>query len=113
MGPDRLGDLLGAVTGEEYSSEDLEAVGARIACMRQAFNLREGLSPRDFRLPDRVAGHPPFGAGPLAGVSLDMGPAVREHFQSMEWDPETGRPHRELMLRLGDLQEVVDDLYAG
>jgi aldehyde:ferredoxin oxidoreductase len=113
MGPDRLGDLLAAVTGGEYSPEDLEAVGARIACMRQAFNLREGLSPRDFQLPDRITGHPCFDTGPLAGASLDMGPAVREHFQSMEWDPETGRPSRELMMRLGGLEEVVDDLYGS
>jgi len=113
VGPNRLGDLLAAVTGEEYSPEDLEAVGARIGCMRQAFNLREGLSPRDFRLPDRITGHPPFDAGPLAGVSLDMGPAVREHFRSMEWDPETGRPSREFMVRLGGLEEVIDDLYGS
>jgi aldehyde:ferredoxin oxidoreductase len=113
MGPNRLGDLLLAVTGVEYSPEDLGAVGARIACMRQAFNLREGLSPRDFRLPDRITGHPPFKAGPLAGVSLEMGPEVREHFQSMGWDPETGRPSRELMEGLGGLDEVIDDLYGS
>jgi len=112
MGPHRLGDLLMAVTGLEYSAEDLEAVGARIACMRQTFNLREGLSPRDFRLPDRIAGHPPFEAGPLAGVTLDMDTAVREYFQSMRWDPETGRPRRDLLAELGGLEEVITDLYG-
>ena len=113
VGQDRLGELLLAVTGVEYSSEDLEVVGGRIASIRQAFNLREGLSPRDFRLPERITGHPPFQTGPLAGVSLDMDTAVREHFQSMRWDPETGRPRRDLLERLGGLEEVIADLYAG
>jgi len=113
VGRDRLGELLLAVTGLEYSPEDLKAVGARIACIRQAFNLREGLSPRDFRLPGRITGHPPFQGGPLAGVSLDMDAVVREHFQSMEWDPETGRPSRDLLEKLGGLEEVSADLYGG
>jgi len=113
VGQDRLGELLLAVTGIEYSPQDLEAVGGRIACIRQAFNLREGFSPRDFRLPDRITGHLPFQSGPLAGVSLDMEAAVREHFQSMGWDPETGRPSRDLLLRLGGLEEVITQLYGG
>jgi aldehyde:ferredoxin oxidoreductase len=112
MGQDRLGDLLAAVTGVEYALEDLEAVGTRIACMRQAFNLREGLSPRDFRLPDRIAGHPPFETGPLTGVSLEMDALVREHFQSLGWDLETGRPERDLIENLGGLEQVVTDLYG-
>jgi aldehyde:ferredoxin oxidoreductase len=112
VGRDRLGELLLAVTGVEYSPADLEAVGDRIGCIRQAFNLREGLSPRDFRLPDRIAGHPPFQTGPLAGVSLDMDTAVREHFQSVGWDPETGRPNRDTLEGLGGLEEAVTDLYG-
>ena len=113
VGRDRLGELLLAVTGVEYSREDLKAVGARIGCIRQAFNLREGLSPRDFRLPNRVTGHPPFETGPLAGISLDMDILARAHFRRMEWDPETGRPSRELLERLGGLDEVVTDLYGS
>ncbi len=113
VGRDKLGELLLAVTGVEYSPEELKAVGGRIGCIRQAFNLREGFSPPDFRMPDRVTGHPPFQTGPLAGVSLDMDALVREHFQSMEWDPETDRPSRELLERLGSLEEVITDLYGG
>lgn len=112
VGEDKLAELLRAVTGVEYTPKDMEAVGGRIACIRQAFNLREGLAPCDFRLPDRVAGHPPFDAGPLAGVSLDMDEAVRTHFQSIEWEPETGRPNRSLLERLGGLEEVITDLYG-
>jgi aldehyde:ferredoxin oxidoreductase len=113
VGDEAIGQFLLAVTGKEYAQQDLEAVGARIAIIRQAFNLREGLSPADFRLPDRITGHPPFQTGPLAGVSLDMGPAVREHFESMGWDAETGRPNRDVLERLGGLEEVIADLYGG
>ena len=112
MGEDKFGELLEAATGAGYSSEELEAVGARIACIRQAFNLREGLAPSDFRLPDRIAGYPPFQSGPLAGVSLDMVTAVAEHFRGLGWEPETGRPSRELLDRLGGLEGVRADLHG-
>jgi len=112
VGTDRLGELLLAVTGVEYSREDLEDAGARIACIRQAFNLREGLSPRDFRLPGRVTGHPPLQTGPLTGVSLDMDAIIRAYLQGMKWDAETGRPAKPLLERLGGLEEVVADLYG-
>jgi len=113
VGEDRLGELLLAVTGIEYSREELEEVGARVASIRQAFNLREGLSPRDFGLPDRITGHPPFQTGPLAGVSLDVDALVREYFQEMRWELETGRPTKALLERLGAMEEVVADLYGG
>jgi hypothetical protein len=37
---------------------------------------------------------------------------VREYFQSMEWDPETGRPSRDRLERLGGLEGLSADLYG-
>lgn len=113
FGAERLGEALTAVTGIGYTSEDLEAIGNRIACLRQAFNLREGFTPQDFRLPGRVTGHPPLPSGPLAGISLDMERAASDYFTSRDWDPKTGRPSRELLEELGGLEEVIADLYGS
>jgi len=108
---DALLQYLTAVTGVEYTEEELEKVGERIACMRQAFNLREGLTPADFKLPGRVTGDPPLANGPLAGITLDMDTAVQDHFQGLGWDPATGKPSRDRLTELGGLDDVVADLY--
>lgn len=108
---DALLEYLTAVTGVEYTAEELEKIGERIACIRQAFNLREGLRPKDFRLPGRVIGDPPLDRGPLAGITLDMDTAVRDHFVGLGWDPETGLPHRDRLVELGGFEDVVADLY--
>ena len=109
---ERLSRALADVTGVTYTAEDLERVGQRIACIRQAFNLREGLSPEDFVLPPRMRGDPPLERGPLAGVTLDMDSLVIEHMKSWDWDPETGWPSRTLLESLGGLDDVIADLYG-
>jgi aldehyde:ferredoxin oxidoreductase len=110
---EKLCQLLTAVTGVEYTMEDLQAVGHRIACIRQAFNLREGLSPSDFVLHPRISGNPPLEKGPLAGASLDMDTLVIEHMKERGWDPETGYPSREVLEKLGGLENVIRDLYGA
>jgi len=109
---EKLAEYLNAATGLDFTEAELREIGERIGCMRQAFNLREGFTPEDFRMPDRVVGNPPFQSGPLAGVTLDMDTAVIEYFQSIDWNPETGKPSRELLERLGGLDEVIADLYG-
>lgn len=109
---EKLAEYLNAATGMDFTEAELEETGERIGCMRQAFNLREGFTPEDFRMPDRVVGRPPFQTGPLAGLTLDMDTAVVNYFKSIDWDPETGKPSRELLERLGGLDEVVADLYG-
>jgi len=108
---DALPQYLTAVTGVEYTSEELEKVGERIACLRQAFNLREGFTPADFKLPGRVIGDPPLARGPLAGITLDMETAVRDHFNALGWDPDTGKPNRDRLVKLGGFEDVLADLY--
>ena len=66
--------------------------GERIANLRQAFSLREGINSLKFKLPDRMIGVPPHPAGPLAGITVDWQTMAREYLQEMDWDQETGRP---------------------
>jgi aldehyde:ferredoxin oxidoreductase len=99
---------LAAVTGWEYSIEELLRAGERIRCNWQAFNVREGLKPSDFKLPPRVIGHPPLKEGPCANVTVDVDNMVRELFEFMDWDLVTGKPSRQKLFELGLVEEAKD-----
>jgi len=104
--------FLNAVTGWNLSVHDFLEVGERIAAIRQAFNVREGFRPSDFKLPDRAIGKPPQDRGPLKGVTVDVDSQVREYFKLMDWDVQTGKPSREKLLALG-LEDVAKNLHSS
>jgi aldehyde:ferredoxin oxidoreductase len=99
-----------AVAGWDVTDMEFIEIGNRIASLRQAFNVREGINPSDFKLPERVLGRPPLKSGPLAGITLDVEPKRRQYFQYMKWDFETGKPSKNVLLELG-LENVVADFY--
>lgn len=103
-------DFLTAVTGWPIDTEECDRIGERIANIRHAFNLREGLNPVDFAVPARLIGDPPQTAGNLRGVKVDAATQVRDYCVAMGWDPRTAKPARERLLALG-LDEVARDLY--
>jgi aldehyde:ferredoxin oxidoreductase len=80
--------------------------------MKQAFNLREGLTPADFALPARVVGKPPQEVGPLTGVTVDNGRLADNFFAAMGWDRETGKPSRRMLELMGGMDDVIEDLYG-
>jgi aldehyde:ferredoxin oxidoreductase len=110
---ERLCKLLTAATGVEFTDDTLEKVGERIACVRQAFNVREGIKPRDFKLPDRILGKPPHDKGPLKGITIDADARTKEYYERMNWSYRTGKPARKRLKELGGLDEVVADLYTA
>ena len=68
--------------------------------MMRVFNIREGFTREDDRLPERF--HQPLAAGPLKGAKLDneeFEKAKDTYYSLMGWD-ERGIP------RLGKLQEL-------
>jgi aldehyde:ferredoxin oxidoreductase len=109
FGGEKLTDFLKAATGEDFPNERLEAIGERIKCMRQAFNLREGFIGH-FRLPGRVIGVPPLETGPLAGITIDANGETLEYYETIGWDKK-GRPSRERLEELGGFDKVIADLY--
>ncbi|MEA2053432.1 MAG: aldehyde ferredoxin oxidoreductase family protein [Euryarchaeota archaeon] len=52
-GEEEYANILGAVTGEAYTSEDLMRVGERIWNLERLYNIREGFSKADDTLPQR------------------------------------------------------------
>jgi aldehyde:ferredoxin oxidoreductase len=99
-------ELLNAVTGWGMDVREALTAGARIQTLRQSFNIREGISAGDTRLPDRMTGRPPQTEGPLAGVTIDVDRLSQQYREAMGWHAETGIPEKATLERLG-LAELV------
>ncbi|MBL7126860.1 MAG: aldehyde ferredoxin oxidoreductase family protein [Dehalococcoidales bacterium] len=99
-------ELINGVTGWDMSVSEALKTGARIQTLRQLFNAREGISPLDYALPNRLAGIPPKSEGPLRGITIDIDTLAGEYRKAMEWDPETGKPTEACLDKLGLLELV-------
>jgi len=108
--PEALTDSLSYTTGHQYTLDDVLETGARIAALRIAFNLREGVRNIDIPMHGRLLGKPPLESGPTAGVTIDLDTQVRDYLEAMDWDPETGVPKKETLQSL-DLDFVTADLH--
>lgn len=107
---DTIPKFLSLVTGWQFSTEELLKTGERISAIRQAINVREGLSPKDFKMPGRTIGDPPLQEGPTAHITVDVNHMVAEYFKAMDWDLETGKPSKKKLLELG-LEDVARDFW--
>jgi aldehyde:ferredoxin oxidoreductase len=100
---EHLATALSGVTGIEY---DLHLdVGARAQTLSRLFNLREGFTADDDKLPKRVM--KAFKSGPLADVEITdeaFNWAKSRYYELMKWNPETAVPSDECLKEL----ELVD-----
>jgi aldehyde:ferredoxin oxidoreductase len=99
---EHLAAALSGVSGADYDIEDVLAVGARAQTLARLFNLREGFTADDDKLPKRVM--KAFQSGPLAGVEISEASfdwARRRYYELMQWDPETGVPGEACLEQLG------------
>ncbi|MDY6969277.1 MAG: aldehyde ferredoxin oxidoreductase family protein, partial [Spirochaetota bacterium] len=93
-------DFINAATGWNISQDDLITTGMRIQTLRNLFNVREGIKPKDFALPERIAGKPALAKGPLKGVAIDIDTLKSDYYKEMGWDYETGMPFDEKLKEL-------------
>ena len=105
-----IAEFMSAVTGWDITTDELLKTGERISNLRQAFNVREGLNPLQFKVPDRVLGRPPQKEGPLAGVTIDEDTLDREYLAAMDWDLKTAKPSKKKLQELG-LEDVAQELW--
>jgi aldehyde:ferredoxin oxidoreductase len=99
---EQLAEALSGVSGQEYSIHDILDVGARAQTLARLFNLREGFTAADDRLPKRVM--TAFDSGPIAGSAIaaeDLERFKRRFYEVMNWEPETGVPTEECLRELG------------
>ncbi len=109
-GPDKLADFLKAVTGFNYKAEGVLKAGERIANIRHAFNLREGINELKWQAHPRIYGDPPQKEGPLAGVTIDIKAQIYWNLGALDWDPITTRPSKKKLLDLG-LKDIAEELW--
>jgi aldehyde:ferredoxin oxidoreductase len=107
-----LPEFMTAVTGEPFSVDDMLVVGERVANMRQAYNVREGINLVTQPTPGRAYGRPPLPDGPTAGLTVEVEAMVREHLEEMQWTADAAIPTRPVLERLG-LGDVAADLWGS
>jgi aldehyde:ferredoxin oxidoreductase len=112
----QVDDVVGAVraaTGWDVTVDELLDVGERAVNLARLFNVREGFSRADDRLPGRL--HEPLEGGTLTGRSIDreaFEAAVTRLFELKGWDPATGVPTPERLRTLG-LDSAADRVALG
>ncbi|MGQ9627158.1 MAG: aldehyde ferredoxin oxidoreductase family protein [Anaerolineae bacterium] len=104
-----LPDQLSAVTGWDYTMDDIYKTGMRIATIRHAFNLREGHNPLTRNVPGRIVGEPPLEEGNVRGVTVDYRTMNREFLEFVGWDVNTTVPSEESLREL-DMEWIIKDL---
>lgn len=77
--------ILSAVTGKDFSQQDLQKIGERIWNLERLYNLREGFNCKADTLPERFLKEEQDGNV----VELDF--MLREYYQARDWSQE-GKP---------------------
>ncbi|GAB4275867.1 MAG: aldehyde ferredoxin oxidoreductase family protein [Coriobacteriia bacterium] len=98
--------LYQAVTGWDVSAQDLMLAGERIWNAERLFNLAEGFSAADDRLPVRLLEEPDS-----QGRVVHLGPMLEEYYRFRGWDEE-GRPTPDKVAALG-LEEFAARAAGG
>ena len=106
---DFLIEALQTITGWDLTKEEMLKTGERIDNIRQAFNIREGLTS-PWKYPDRMLGVPPKTEGPRAGITVSEDDLYNEYYAARGWDRKTGKPSKEKLLELG-LDDVARVLW--
>ena len=106
-----VSDFLQDVTGWSWSEEEVVRAGERIAMVRHAFNLREGLNPLNYDVPGRLFGTPPQKSGPLTDITIDVWTQVKEYCEVAGLDPETAVPTQSKLRELG-LDDMIENFYT-
>jgi len=106
----RWAGFVSAVTGWNWTADELVKLGERIANIRQAFNLREGINPLKVYVHNRILGKPPLTAGPLAGATPPAESQIYWNLGALDWDRVTTKPSKARLLSLG-LDDVARDLW--
>ncbi len=104
-----MSEALSGVTGHEYTPRDILTVGERAQVLCRLFNIREGFTAEDDRMPERVM--KAFKKGPLAGVEITQEAfldARNYWYELMGWTEE-GVPTADRVESLG-LTDLLDEV---
>jgi aldehyde:ferredoxin oxidoreductase len=103
-----IGRALRAVTGWEYSPNDLLTAGDRSMNIKRAISNKLGLKRKDDKLPKIcLQAHT---EGSTVGKKPDMDLLLKDYYRYRQWDWKTGRPMEQKLKEL-DLDWIAKDLY--
>ena len=92
--------LFSALVGREFSTEEVLKIGENVQTMERIFNIREGLTREDDRLPLRLI-QEPLPDGPNKGSVVPLEQLKDDYYRAMGWDISTGIPPKEAYEKLG------------
>jgi len=95
--------FLSAITGINWSEEELRKAGTRIFTLEKMFNYREGFRKEDDHIPEKFFRNE-FSYGEYKGAIVersDFKQYMNKYYQERNWDPETSRPKDEVLKELG------------
>ena len=99
IGGDELAEMLSAVTGIPYSTEDFMKAGERVWNLERLWNLKVGYTSADDTLPERLLTEP-IKTGPSKGKVSLLPPMLPEYYSLRGWD-STGIPTPQKLEALG------------
>jgi len=94
-------DWLNAATGWKLTPEEYMMIGERIQTIKQDFNVKHGIEPKNNFISRRAQGNPPQKEGPNKGRSVDIEKLAADYWEQFGWDRITGKPKEETLKRLG------------
>ena len=105
IGADNYASMLSAATGVTYTGGDLLTIGERVWNLERLFNIREGLTKKDDRLPYRFANVPMPNKVYSAKEKRALAPPVEvPPFGKIEKQPSAGS--------ISHVSEMLPDYYA-
>lgn len=102
-------DMVNAVSGFDFTADEILKVGERISNIARAFNVREGFDRKDDTFPDRILNDTIKEGGSkgqnILQAGLDL--MLNEYYSERGWNLK-GIPTKEKLIELG-LENVIKD----
>jgi aldehyde:ferredoxin oxidoreductase len=94
-------EWMNAAAGWNRTPEAYMETGRRIQTLKQLFNIKHGIDPISLKANPRSYGDPPQTQGPNKGRSFDLEKMMRDYWEEMGWDRDTGKPTPKTIEELG------------
>jgi len=98
---------LEAVTGwQNFGLDEALTIGKRVITLERIFNMKRGLTiDSDLDIGPRLLDKPPDGRGAGHSIAPHLKDLIKQYYECMGWDKETGKPTRETLEQLDLLTE--------
>jgi alcohol dehydrogenase len=80
---------------------------ADIHSLKQSFNIKHGIDPKQNTLSSRALGRPEQHEGANKGRSIDIEAMMKRYWEAFGWDSDTGRPSD------GQIQKIIEENKNG